>query len=333
MAYTIKLCPYCGGDISADESSYYVCQECGKRIFRSRTNVKAFLLNKPYEEEYSELLDNVRDPEESLSKIKDIMAAANEPDCDMYFTRGLIYTELGEEGKAHSDWKKGLELMTDLRFIDAYIVAVCRRIADVICMKEREFIEFNPIEYIDAISTEFSVKAEVPTRGMFYVTIFRNFRMKLQAGELDDDFDIYSSITAKMASKILSYTRDYRVVMDVVEELFEDFHYNPETYEEDDNLRLHLCEMLVASYQEIAKNFSDEHIVRILRHWNDENMYELEYWMDELMKSARTNSPLRRLRSLVGSENDNIDLSEGVDEFARKYLLVSDEGEDLSQEP
>ena len=135
MAFTIRLCPYCGGDISADEPGYYVCEECGKHTFRSRSNGTAFLANKPYESQFSGILSKIEDdPEDCLGKIEALFEETEEPNADMYFTRGNIYCELGEEGKALIDWKKGLELLSDLRYLDAYIVTVCKRIVKLIVM-------------------------------------------------------------------------------------------------------------------------------------------------------------------------------------------------------
>jgi len=333
MAFTIRLCPYCGGAISSDEAGYYICSDCEKRTFRSRTNAKAFLLNKPYEDEFSEIVNKLdRDPEGALSAIEEIIEDADEITADMYFTRGLAYAAQGEEGRAHNDWKKALDLITDVRFIDSYIIAVCKRVVELICMKEREYMVFNPLEYLDLISTEFRLKADTPCRGIFYITVYRNFRMKFQAGELDEDPEIYHSIVPKLLTKILSYGRDFRTVCNIIEEVLEDFHYNPDTYVEDDNLKLHMCSLLKSTYEELTENFSDEHIARIFKHWNDDNMYDLEYWMDELMKSVKDDSILQMLRSLGSSNKEDFDLNTAVEDYARKFLLLSEDGKDLSED-
>ena len=333
MAFTIRLCPYCGGAISSDEAGYYVCSECEKRTFRSRSNAKAFLLNKPYENEYLQIINQIdSNPEKSVDAMDDIINNyEEEPEADMFFVRGMAFAAMGEEGKAHSDWKKGLDLITDLRFIDSYIIAVCKRIVDMTCMKEREYIAFNPIEYIDAISTEFGVKAEVPCKGIFYITVYRNFRMKHQSGELDDDPEIYPTIIPKLLTKILSYGRDFRTVNNIIEEILEDFHYDPDTYVEDDNLKLHMCSLLKSEYESLTENFSDEHKARIFKHWNDANMFDLEYWMDELMKSVKDDNILQKLRSF-GAPREDFDLNNAVEDYARKFLLLSEDGKDLSEE-
>lgn len=334
MAFTIRLCPYCGGEISADDPGFYVCQECGKRTFRSRSNSRAFLLNKSYEAEYSDILNGTTErAKDSLDRIQSIMDGAEEITADMYFTRGIVYSALGEDGKAHNDWKKGLDALQDVRFIDAYITAVCKCIMETICLKEREFMDFNPIEYIDQISTEFSIKADVPCKGVFYITIYRNFRMYKQSGGLDDDEDIYPSIIPKLINRILAYGRNYRTVCSIIEEVLEDFDYNEDTYREDDNLRLHVCDLLKKSYEELGGNFSDEHIVRIFRHWNDSNMFELEYHLGELMKSVNDNSILMALRNFRSSAVDDFNLDEAVEDYAKRFLLLSEDGQDLSQNP
>lgn len=334
MAFTIRFCPYCGSDVSLDESGSYVCSECEKRIARSRSNTKAFLLNKPYEEEYSKIIGLIDDdPEKALEMIESIMDGEEEPTSDMYFTRGIVYAAMGEEGKAHVDWKKGLDAMTDLRFIDYYIVAICKRIVELICMKEREFMDFNPIEYIDNISTEFKLKGNVPCKGIFYITIYRNFKMDLQAGKFNDEQEMYNSIILKILHKILAYGRNFRTTCSIIEEVAEDFEYNPETYEEDDNLRLHLCITLANKYNELSKDFSEEHLLRIFRHWNDENMFELEYWVDQLKKSITDSTILLTLRRLRLADEGDFDLDTAVEYYARKYLLISETGEDLSEKP
>ena len=334
MAFTIRLCPYCGGEIVSDDAGYYICQECEKRTFRSRSNTKAFLQNKPYEEDYTEILNLAdSDPKKALKMIETIINDSVEPNTDMLFTRGIIFANLGEEGRAHNDWKKGLDLIQDLRFIDSYIVAICKHIVEIICMKEREFIEFNPIEYIDSIATEFSLKAKVPCKGIFYITTYRNFRMKLHSGDLDDDEDIYPAVIPKILSRIIAYGRDFRTQCNVIEEILEDFHYDPDRYVEDDNMNLHVCDVLRQKYTTLSENFSDEHITRIFRHWNDENMFELEYWVSELMSSVKDDSILQKLRSLGSPNKENYNVEQAVEDYARKYLLLSDDGKDLSEEP
>jgi hypothetical protein len=333
MAFAIRLCPYCGGEINSDESGYYVCAECEKRTFRSRSNTKAYLLNKPYEEEFSKIVNMIdENPSKALSTIDDMIVNSEEPTMDMYFTRGLAYTALGEEGRAHNDWKKALDLMTDFRFIDAYIVAICKRVVELTCMKEREYIEFHPIDYINVLTSEFRAKANISCKGIFYITTYRNFRMKYQAGELDDDEEIYRSIVPKLLKNILAYGRDFRTVINIIEEVLEDFHYNPDTYVEDDNLKLHMCSLLKEEYITLSENFSDEHIERIFRHWNDANMYDLDFWMDELMKSVRDDTILQKLRSLGSPNRESFDLNNAVEDYARMYLLLSEDGKDLSQD-
>jgi len=334
MAFSIRLCPYCGGEISADDPGSYLCLECGKRTYRSRSNSKAFLDGKPYEDEYSKILTKAEsDPEGALSTVEQMFEETPEPNADMYFVRGIIHGMLDEEGKAHNDWKKGLELLTDMRNIDAYIVAVCKRIVDFIITKEREFLDFNPLEYINQISTEFGLKSEVPCKGVFYITIYRIFRMKLLAGELQIDDEIYPMIIPQIIDKIIAYGRNNRTIVNIIDEILDDFHYNDATYEEDDNLKLHLCFMIRNAFEKYGETFSDEHQVRIMRHWNDENMFELEYWADELMKSTRDVSILPVLRKIRHDEEGDYDLDSAVDDYVKKYLLLSDDGRDLSEEP
>ncbi|MBE6518225.1 MAG: hypothetical protein E7Z70_01605 [Thermoplasmata archaeon] len=333
MAFSIRLCPYCGGAINSDEAGYYVCEECEKRTYRSRTNSMAYLLNKPYEEDYKKILDTADiSAEKALDMIEEIITEAEEPDADMFFTRGFVFAKLGEDGKAHIDWKKGLELLQDVRFIDAYIIPVCKSIMEIMYLKETEFIEFNPREYIDSISTEFSLKCEAPTRGIFYITTYRVFRIAIQGGTLENDDDVYSTIISKLIGRILVYGRNFRTVCDIIEEALEDFHYNPDTYIEDDNLKLHLSDLLRQKYLTLSKDFSDEHITRIFRHWNDENMYELEYWMTELIDSLEDVSLLQKLHDLVSSEKEGYDLDQAVEDYARKFLLLDKDGNDLSKE-
>ncbi len=333
MAFTIRICPYCGADVSVDESGVYVCAECGKRTYRSRSNSTAFLINKPYEDSYNSILTlKVSNPEKALEQIEELMSSVDEPIDDMYFTRGIIYCSMGEEGKALNDWRKGLSILGDVRYIDAYIAAVCKQIAELIVAKELEFIEFNPVEYIDLLSTEFTMASDVPCRGVFYITVYRNLRMMHQGGALDDDPELYQTIIPKIMNRIISYGRNCRTIAELIEEVLEDLHYNPETYEEDENLNLHMWELLMNDIKRLSANFSEEHYVRIFKHWNDDNMFELEYWLDELLNSIDDSSILQRLRALRSSENDEFNLEIGVEDYAKKYLLLSDEGEDLSKE-
>ena len=271
-------------------------------------------------------------PEKALKEMDSMMSGMEEPTADMYYTRGILYTGLGEEGKAHNDWKKALELIQDTRFIDAYIIPICKRTMELICMKERDFISFDPIEYLDSISVEFSQKTGTPCRGIFYITTYRNFRMKYQSGGLSENEDIYHSTVMKLLKRILAYGRDFRTVVNIIEEVLEDFHYNPDSFVEDDNLRLHLCDLIRQKYIALSENFSDEHIARIFRHWNDGNMFDLEYWVDELMKSVSDDTILQKLRSF-GSDREDYNIDSAAEDYVRKFLLLSADGQDLSEEP
>jgi len=61
-------------------------------------------------------------------------------------------------------------------------------------------------------------------------------------------------------------------------------------------------------------------------------MYDLEYWMDELMKSVKDDSILQMLRSLGSSNKEDFDLNTAVEDYARKFLLLSEDGKDLSED-
>jgi len=332
MAFTIAFCPYCGADVDIDDNGNYVCTECDRRIIRSRSNTKAFLLKKPYEDEYTEIINlSTENAKSALKKIDAIIDSSEEITTDMYFTRGIVYAALGEEGKANLDWGKGIDSITDTRFLDSYIVAVSKSIVELIYMKEREFMDFNPMEYIDLLSTKFRIKGDTPCKGVFYVTIYRNLRMDLQAGEFDIEDDMYTTTIPKVLNRILAYGRNFKTTCGIIEELLVDCEYNPETYIEDDNLKLHMCSLLANRYKELSKDFSDEHLLRIFRHWNDENMFEMEYWVDQLMKSVRDKSMLQAFLIFSKTDKEDFNLEEAVDIYARKFLLISDTGEDLSQ--
>ena len=61
-------------------------------------------------------------------------------------------------------------------------------------------------------------------------------------------------------------------------------------------------------------------------------MFDLEYWMDELMKSVRDDTILQKLRSLGSPNREEFDLSTAVEDYARMFLLLSEDGKDLSQD-
>ncbi|MBR1452452.1 MAG: hypothetical protein IJ592_03015 [Candidatus Methanomethylophilaceae archaeon] len=92
-----------------------------------------------------------------------------------------------------------------------------------------------------------------------------------------------------------------------------------------------MCSLLKSEYESLTENFSDEHKARIFKHWNDANMFDLEYWMDELMKSVKDDNILQKLRSF-GAPREDFDLNNAVEDYARKFLLLSEDGKDLSEE-
>ena len=152
MAFAIMPCSYCGGAIKPCDDRSDICQSCGKRLYKSRSDLRTFTRAVDREEDFGPVMDMIGDDNipKALSTMNSIIE--NDPeDRDAYFVRGLVWSEMGEDGKALIDWKKGLDLMDTFCNIDAYVCLMGRSIADLILFKEKEFITFEQIRFIDRV--------------------------------------------------------------------------------------------------------------------------------------------------------------------------------------
>ncbi len=323
MAFNLTLCPFCGRDLSADELSYFICESCGKRIYRARSALTVFLNGKPYEEEYNDIIESAEhNPGKALEDLKVIFDSKEEPDTDLFFTRAIVYSLSGEEGKAHADWKKGLESIKDIKNIDAYIVSACRCITEVIIKREREFIEFDYLQFIKDVASVFAQAAEVSCRGIFYITVFRNMKIKFLAGEFSDDVELYQSIIKSICSKIIPYGRNYKTVVSIISDVLQDSEYDSDTYEDDDNLVLHIYDLTQMYLKGYSENYSDDRNLSIFEHWTDEQMESLDYLFGRIIESTSDSTILANLSQLFHAPTEEIDVGQAVDDYIQKYLLI-----------
>jgi len=334
MAFNLTLCPFCGRDLDADGISFFVCESCGKRIYRARSALTAFLDRKPYGEEYEEIIEGAEhNPSKAFEHVNEIFDNTEEPDIDLYFTRAIIYTFAGEEGKARADWKKGLENIKDIKNIDAYIISACRCITEIIISREREFIDFNYKQFIGDVASDFAQAANISCKGIFYITVFRNFKIKFLAGDFADDDDLYQAVVKTLCSKIIPYGRNHKTVVSIITDILQDSEYDRETYEDDDNLVLHAYDLVQMYLKGYSENFSDNHNLAIFDHWSDESMSELDYIFGRIIESTSDSSALVSLSQLFHAQGEEIDIGKAVEDYVQKYLLIEPQDDTVSENP
>ena len=87
MAFAIMPCSYCGGAIKPCDDRSDICQSCGKRLYKSRSDLRTFTRAVDREEDFGPVMDMIGDDNipKALSTMNSIIA--NDPeDRDAYFS-------------------------------------------------------------------------------------------------------------------------------------------------------------------------------------------------------------------------------------------------------
>ena len=324
MAFAIMPCPYCGGTTTPCEDRYDICQNCGKSLFKSRSDLMTFVSAVDRDEDFGPIIDMVRNDNlpKALSSI-DAIIETDDTDKDAYFIRGLVYCEMGEDGKALIDWKKGLDLLDTFCNIDAYVCLMGVSISDLIFYKESEFISFDQLRFIDRVGempyecTGDSCKMNV------YYTICKIYMQMMDEKGIGFDDSLFLDIVPGIFRRIIEYNRNYPSLLNMIDIFLGRMEYNEETYEEDDNYECHLYYMVKIYLEAYTKDFTDEDVNRIMAYWNDENMKELEDQFEIIASCVVDSSLISKLRLLRnGDENCDV-ISNSVNDYVKKYLLLT----------
>lgn len=329
MAFALLSCPYCGGTVTPSDDRYHVCVSCGKKIFKSRSYMSTFVEAVGMEDEFLPIIEMVESDNlpKALSTIDEMIEEAQETNADMFFIRGMVYANMGEDGKALTDWKRGLEMMETFYNVDAYVCLIARSISDLLYYKEREFITFDHIKYIDRVGEILDECTGDSCMSVIYYSVFRTFGEKMDEDNVPYDDSLFTGVVHGIFRRIIEYHRNYKMLMIIIENFLNKVGYNDETYEEDDNYDFHLYYLVKIYLEAYTSEAPENDVERVMRHWNDKSMKVLENQFEEIAACIRDDKLINLAK--YRSDECSDDLRSGVNEYVKKYLvLTNDESEE-----
>ncbi len=313
MDFALMSCPYCSRTVDSSDPCKYVCLSCGKSIYTARSDVMAFTDNDELKNSFESIFDAFDDDfEKKAREIADGLVESTEGnDRDSLFIRGYVHARMGEDGKALADWKKGLELLSNDINLDGYICLVSKAVCDMILFKEKEFIEFDAIAYIDKICDEVDSNTGMSCKAFIYYSIYRNcLNMVYTSDELNGEFD---DVIPRLIKRIVAYHRNYWCLPRIIQEYLDLIEYDPETYEDDDNEVPHVYELIGVCLKEATAGMNDDDRIRIFDRWNDASLKaQMEPALDALINQKGT---------FLGRFHKK---EEGEDEGVKNYNLIRD---------
>lgn len=331
MDFELMFCPFCGGDIDpAEDGSRYLCKRCGKSIYADRESVRLFIRQGELVDSFTEALDALEDdnPKKALSIADDILKASEETDFDAFFLRGAIYTREGEDGKAFNDWKRGLELLSVYTNIDAYICLMTRCVSNMIYDKEKEFIDFNPVKYIDKICDEIHSDTNESCKSYFYYNVYLEYRRILGRNDKNSD-EVFNEVVPKLFRRVVAFHRNVLCLCRIIDEYLASIGYDPDTYEDDDLEDAHVYDLICRRLKEYTAGMTSDEMRNIMAHWDDTALEANAERLDAMMPHKDGGM----LGKLLSRKNDSepVALEDAVESYVRKLLLL-DGPEEPSEE-
>ena len=320
MDFAFMSCPYCGRTLDSTDQSKYVCQSCGKNIYKDRANVLAFIRPGEIEDRFNGIFDALSDGNEKKAReiAGDLVDSTDCCDHDSLFVRGYVYAEIGEDGKAFADWKKGFEMLSNDINLDAYICLVSKAMADMIAFKEKEFVEFNVVSYTDKLCEEIDSTTGMSCKAFVYYSIYRNCLNLTRQQDSDEPVEL-KDVLPNLFRRVVAYHRNSVCLGRIIEEYLDNLGYNPETFDEDDNVTAHVYDMIRICLEDHVSKMTEEDRIRVFDRWDDKSLKEnIEPLIDSMVGPKK--GLLGKLRKKDGSDvssSDNI-----VHNYVDKYLLI-----------
>lgn len=322
MDFALTSCPYCGRSVDPSDPTRYVCQSCGKYIYRDRTDAQAFIRPGEIEDRFRDAFAAVADGNEkkAMDIANDLVESTGCCDHDSFFLRGYINAIIGEDGKSLADWKKGLELLSNDTNLDAYVVMMARSIASMIIYKEREFIEFNVVGHIDRLCEEIDANTGMSCKAFVYYTILFNC-IDLSRDMDEEDRKILKDILPNIFRRIVAYQRNYWSLPKIIDQYLRLVGYDPETYEDDDNEVPHIYDLLRSEFARHTSRMTEEDRVRIFDRWDDASLREnIEPLLDSMVGPKR--GGLLAILRAKKEEPEADDLDRLIHSYVDKCLLI-----------
>lgn len=316
----LMFCPYCGGELGPKDDTGNVCQSCGKNIYAERQSIDKVIPEGEVGSAFRDALAAVDD--DNPKKALDIAEELNErsPGADALFLRGAVYAYMGEDGKAAIDWKKGLEAMTSFTNIDAYVCIMSRAIADMIYCKEKEFIDFDPVKYIDKLCDEIHANTGESCKAFFFYTVYNDCEIMMD--ELQDEgVEVFKDILPLLFRRTVEYHRNMLCLIQVIDAYLAKMGYNPETYEDDDMADLHVYDLISRNLKKYTEGMTAEDMRKIMFSWDDTSLRANESILESLMPSSK-DSVIGKLLSRKNNPEEVQNEPDAVDLYVRRLLLL-----------
>lgn len=321
MDFELMYCPYCGGDIDSTDESRYTCRSCGKFIYTDRECIRHFIRPGELEANFEEALDSLEDenPKKALSEADELLRLSEDADFDAYFLRGAVYASIGEDGKAAMDWKRGLELLNVYTNIDAYICLMAKCISNMVYSKEEEFVEFDPVKYIDRICDEIRENTNESCKSFFFYNVYMDYRALIGRKDVNSN-ETFSEVVPKLFRKVVAYHHNFWCLEGIIDDYLASIGYNPDTYEEDDMEQAHVYECIARNLRKYTSGMTENDMRRIMGSWDDNSLKLMEERLDAMMPTVE-GFKLGKILSRK-PEAPPVDLEVAADTYARIALLL-----------
>lgn len=258
--------------------------------------------------------------------VDDVTSGADEQDYDTLFLKGAVNAICGEDNKTLLYWKKGLSLLSAYSDvdIDAYVCLMTTSLSELVYYKEREFIEFDPLKYINRISEEFTRSTGLPCKSYIFYNIYKTYSKKMKRLVESKD-DTFMDIIPVLFRRAIEYNRDYRSIIMIINEYLADRDYNEEETYNSNNSDCYIYNLVRVYLKAYTSEMSDVYIKKIMNYWNDSNMTILEDNFETIydFMDGRTT-----LGKLLGLRNDDeihdLSISDAINNYVKMYLLVPD---------
>ena len=263
MDFIMESCPYCGGEVSEDDSGRLSCLGCGKPLYPDRADTSSFLGFEPAPvpaEDVDGVLQDAEAPAEegpdkgleSYEKIMEYVSTNNVPlataavaervevgddSLMLYMVRAATNSRMGEDGKALADWKAGLSRMEDVSGIDAFVCLMAKTTADLILKDELEFKEFDYIGHVDRMADMLDEKLDCSCKGHLYASVLVDY-MDLYEALSDEGKETCAEAAIRLLRRVAVYSRDLEMLKVLITRVLEAMDYRDESYVQDDNFEL-----------------------------------------------------------------------------------------------
>ena len=328
MDFALTSCPYCGRAVDSSDPARYVCQSCGKYIYRNRSDTYSFIRPSEIEDRFRDIFSAVADGNDrkAMDIANDLVESTEDADHDSFFVRGYVNAIKGEDGKALADWKKGWELLSNDRNLDAYVCLVSRAIASMIIYKEREFIEFNVVAHVDRLCDDIDGSTGMSCKSFVYYSILENC-LDLAKEMDEEERKVLKDVIPNLLRRAVAYQRNYWRLAEVIDWYLRFIDFHEETYEDDDNEVPHVYYLIGKTFQEHLSRMTDEDRIRIFDRWDDKSLRENIEPLLDAMVGPKRNGILAMIRGKKeGQEGANIDTM--IHTYVDKCLLIDSPAEE-----